>query len=159
MATIAESLETPRVSSRGHLFVIAALCLLVISTPLRVYHLGDRSLWFDEAVTANVARDTLTHMIAETRGRLTSPILYPSILYLVQKVSTSAVAVRAPSVLASLLAVGLMLAMVRAKLSYSGALIAAAILAVSSSQIRYAQEVREYSLAVLWGAALAYCLL
>ena len=41
----------------------------------------------------------------------------------------------------------------------NAALFSAAILAVSASQIRYAQEVREYSLSVLCAAILIYCLL
>lgn len=159
VATIAESDQTPRVSSPGHFFLIAALCLLVIGTALRMYHLGDRSLWWDEAATANMSRGTLTQMLDETRSRFASPIVFPTILWLVEKVARGSAAVRVPSLLASLLAVIVMLAMVRAKVSHSAALFAAAILAVSASQIRYAQEVREYALAVLWGALLPYCLL
>ena len=68
-------------------------------------------------------------------------------------------AVRAPSVLASLLAVVMMLAMVRVKVSHLAALLSAAMLTVSASQIRYAQEVREYSLSVLFAAILIFCFL
>jgi hypothetical protein len=59
-----------------HLFLVAALLLLAIGTALRIYHLGDRSLWFDEAVTANTSRGTLSQILEETRSRLTSPIIY-----------------------------------------------------------------------------------
>ena len=158
-ATIVKPSETPRFSSRGHFFLVAALFLLVIGAALRVYHLGDRSLWFDEALTANTSRGTLTHMLEETRARCSAPIVHPYILYLVQKVSSGPVAVRVPSVLASLLAMLVMLAMVRAKVSCSAALFSAAILTVSASQVRYAQEVREYSLTVLLAASLIYCFL
>jgi hypothetical protein len=156
--TIAKSCEMLWVSSHRRFFLAAALFLLTIGAALRVYHLGNRSLWFDEALTANTSRGTLTQMLEETRTRCSAPIIHPYILYLVQKVSSDPVAVRAPSVVASLLAVFLMLAMVRAKVSYSAALFSAAILTVSVSQVRYAQEVREYSLAVLLAACLIYCL-
>ena len=66
-------------------------------------------------------------------------------------------AARIPSVMASLLAILVILAMVRAKVSYSAAVFAASILTVSASQIRYAQEVRESS-SVLCAAILIYCL-
>src|ERR1700733_236654 len=145
--------------SHGHFFLIAALFLLLVGTALRMYHLGNRSLWFDEAVTANTSRGTLTQMLEETRARLTSPILYPCILYLVERVSKAPVAVRMPSVLASLFAILVMLTMVRAKVSRSAVLFSVAILTFSASQIRYAQEVREYSLSVLWAAILISCLL
>ncbi|MDT7815469.1 MAG: hypothetical protein QOJ42_5385 [Acidobacteriaceae bacterium] len=158
-ATIAGSDRGLPVLSPRRVFLAFALFLLVISTALRVYHLGNRSLWWDEAATANMSRGTLTQMLDETRSRFASPVVYPTILWLVEKVAKGSAAVRVPSLLASLLAVVVMLAMVRAKVSYSAALFAAAILAVSASQIRYAQEVREYALAVLWGALLPYCLL
>lgn len=158
-STIADSGKMPWVSSQGRFFLVSALFLLTIGVALRVYHLGDRSLWFDEALTANTSRGTVTHMLEQTRARCSAPIIHPYILYLVQKVSSGPVAVRAPSALASLLAVLVMLAMVRAKVSCSAALFSAAILTVSASQVRYAQEVREYSLTVLLAASLIYCLL
>jgi uncharacterized membrane protein len=156
---LVEQGSIPRASFRGPAFLVAALFLFTLGLALRVYHLGNRSLWFDEALTANTSRGTLTHMIDVTRSRGSAAIMHPYILYLVEKVGKSAVAVRAPSVLASLLAVLVMLAMVRAKVSQNAALFAAAILAVSASQIRYAQEVREYSLTVLFATILIYCLL
>jgi uncharacterized membrane protein len=158
-ATITGSHRALPVLRPRRLFLAFAFFLVVSGTALRSYHLGDRSLWFDEAVTANTSRGTFTQMINETRARLTSPIVYTSILYLVERVAQSAVAVRAPSVLASVLAIVIMLAMVRAKVSYMAAIFSATILTLSASQIRYAQEVREYSLSALWGVCLIYCLL
>ncbi len=157
-APVAPPSELPGIPSHGRFFVIAALLLLTIATALRVYHLGDRSLWWDEAVTANISRGTLTQVLEKTQ-RVSAPVVHPYILYLMEKVGKGPVAVRAPSVLASLLAVLVMLAMVRGKVSPNAALFSAAILAVSASQIRYAQEVREYSLSVLCAAILIFCLL
>lgn len=157
--TVAEKEETSSRSFRLFFFLLAALVLLTLAAALRIYHLGDRSLWFDEALTANTSRSTLTHMIEATRSRGSAPVAHPYILYLVEKIGKSAVAVRLPSVLASLLAVFMMLAMVRTKVSQNAALFAAAILVVSASQIRYAQEVREYSLSVLFATILIYCVL
>ncbi len=156
IATATEPGEIQVLSPRSFFLVVAVL-LLTIGAALRVFHLGDRSLWYDEAVTANTSRGTLAQVLEETR-QVSAPVIHPYILYLVEKIGTSPVAVRAPSVLASLLAVLLMLAMVRAKVSRNAALFSAAILAVSASQIRYAQEVREYSLAVLFATLLIYCL-
>jgi hypothetical protein len=134
------------------------LLLLAVATTLRSYHLGNRSLWYDEAMTANASRGTFAQVLQVTR-RFSAPVIHPYILYLVEKVGQTSAAVRAPSALASLLAVLVMLAMVRVKISRKAALFAAAILAVSASQIRYAQEVREYSLAVLVAAILIFSLL
>lgn len=145
--------------SYGSFFLVVAALILISGIALRTYHLGVRSLWFDEAVTANTSGGTLTQMLAETRARLTSAIVYPCILFLVEKITRSAAAVRAPSMLASILTVVVILAMVRAKVNRKTILFAAAILAISASQIRYAQEVREYSLSSLCAACLIYCFL
>src|SRR5262249_31778050 len=76
------------------------------------------------------------------------------------KVSAAPLAVRIPSVLASLLAVFLMLAFVAIPaVDYKTAGLAALMLSVSAAQIRYAQEVREYSLSVLYATALLYVFL
>lgn len=158
-ATRTETGEGSGTLSRLPYFLLAAFVLLTIAAALRMYHLGDRSLWFDEALTANTSRSTLTHMIEATRSRGSAPVVHPYVLYLVEKVGRSAEAVRLPSVLASLMAVFMMLAMVRTKISQYAALFSAAILAVSASQVRYAQEVREYSLSVLFATVLIYCLL
>jgi uncharacterized membrane protein len=143
----------------ARVFTVAALSIIIIAAGLRFYHLGKRSLWFDEAVTANASRGTLAEVLEETRARGSAPIIHPTVLYLSEKIGKSADVVRAPSLAASLLAVVMMLMMVRAGIDPWSALFAAAILAVSGSQVRYAQEVREYSFAVLCGAVLIYCLL
>jgi len=146
-------------TGRRRLFFAAAVFLLTLGAWLRVYHLGVRSLWFDEAVTANISRGTFAEVLQQTRAIGSAPVVHPYILYLVERVSHGPVAVRAPSVLASFLAILLTLAMVRVQVRPSAALLSAAILAISTSQIRYAQEVREYSLSILLASALIFCLL
>jgi hypothetical protein len=145
--------------SLSKFYLIAALLVLTTGLTLRVYHLGLRSLWYDEAVTANISRGAVTQILDQTRLRSSAPIVHPYILYLAEEFAKGPVAARAPSALASFLAILIVLALVRAKVSYTAALFSAAILAVSASQIRYAQEVREYSLSVLFSTLLIFCLL
>jgi len=159
--------------SVGRSFLIAALVVLAIGTGLRLYHVGGRSLWSDEAIAANIShgiqydatftahpsRATFTEVLGQVRMWGSSPIVYPYLLYLIEKVAEGPVAVRTLSVLASILAVIVMLAMSRLDVSSNAALFSAAILAMSTTQIRYAQEVREYSLAVLFASVLIFCLL
>jgi uncharacterized membrane protein len=142
----------------GRSLSIAALLLVAIAVGLRLYCIGTRSLWYDEAVTANASRGSMLQALDETR-QFSAPMAHPYLLYLVEKVDSSPIAVRMPSFLASVLAVLLMLAMVRAGISPEAAIFAAAMLACSSSQIRYAQEVREYALAVLVATILIYLFL
>jgi hypothetical protein len=98
-----------RRSTLGRSLAITALFLLAIAVGLRLHRLGTRSLWDDEAVTANASRDTLPQVVDATR-HFSAPMACPYVLYLVEKVASSPVAVRMPSVLASGLAVLLMLA-------------------------------------------------
>ena len=116
-------------------------------------------MWYDEAHTVHFSSSTFKEALAQTQSWGSYPIIYPSGLYLVQKVSQGPVAVRLPSVLASIAAILVMLAMVRVNVGHDVAILAAAILTVSFSQIRYAQEVREYSLSVLFAAILVFCYL
>ena len=139
------SAHAPAFRPWGRSLPVIALLLLALAVGLRLHRLSSRSLWYDEAVTANASRDTLPHVLDTTR-QLSAPMAYPYLLYLVEKVASTPAAVRMLSMLASVLAVLLMLAMTRAGIRPEAALFAAAILACSSSQIRYAQEVRE----MLW---------
>ncbi len=140
------------------IFPILALLIITIGSAFRFYHLGLRSLWWDEAVTANISRGTFAEVLQKTRG-VSAPVVHPYLLYFVERVARGPVAVRIPSAVASILAILIILAMVRAKVSPYAALIASTIFAISATQIRYAQEVREYSLSVLWATCLIYCLL
>ena len=158
---------------KGRSFLPIAAFLLTIAAGLRIYHLGGRSLWSDEAIVATISRGTsydkafvphpsrgtFAEVLEQTRTWGSYPVFYPCILYLVEKVGADPIAVRAPSILASILAVLVLLAMGRVGVSLDAALFSAAILAVSTAQIRYAQEVREYSLSVLFAAIMIFCLL
>ena len=95
--TSSEPPKATRMRWSYRIFLATAVLLLLAGTALRLYHLGVRSLWFDEAVTANTSTGTLTQMLEETRERLTSAIVYPCILYVTEKASRTAWAVRVPS--------------------------------------------------------------
>jgi len=137
----------------------AALVILVAVMP-RAYHLGQRSLWLDEAIAANISRGTLAQTLILTRALHSAPIIHPFILCAVEKAAVSAVSVRLPSLIASLLAVILMLWMAASRLvDREIGVLAALMLSVSASQVRYAQEVREYSLSVLYATVLLYAFL
>ena len=157
-AAASETSESTR-SFPNRYFLVAALLLLAVAAVLRFYHVGGRSLWFDEALTADISRGTWTEALEGTRSEGSVPVIHPYLLYLIEKATDAPTSVRFPSVLASLLAVAMMLAMVRVNVSQEASLFAAAILTVSPSQIRYAQEAREYSFSVLFAALLIFCLL
>ena len=140
-----------------HVFLMGSALIILLASSLRIYHVSQRSLWLDEAIAANISRGTVAETLVLTRALHSAPIVHPLILQATEAVSTQPLAVRFPSLLASVLAVCLMLYFVRIpSLDPRTAALASLMLGVSASQIRYAQEVREYSLSVLIAALLCY---
>src|SRR5260370_40853186 len=91
-------------------YVAAAISILIIATILRLPQLGV-SLWFDEALYANNARTTLQNLIELTRSNYSSPLGLPLVLFVIEKFSVSAWIVRAPSVVFSVGAIAVILAL------------------------------------------------
>jgi predicted membrane-bound mannosyltransferase len=93
-------------------FLLVSVFILLFAVALRIYRIGQRSLWYDEAVAANISRGTLVETLTLTRARHSAPITHPLLLYVVEKVDTGPLAVRGPSLVASVLAVFMMLSLV-----------------------------------------------
>ncbi|MEN8165162.1 MAG: glycosyltransferase family 39 protein [Acidobacteriota bacterium] len=140
-------------------YLVLCVTVLLVAGVFRFYHLADRSLWLDEARVANYAGQSISENITKTRLGSSSPVAYPLLLQAMRQFADSPFAVRSISAVSSLLAIFVILMLVRVGFEGSGALIAAAILAVSPSQIRYAQEVREYSLSVLLASLMVFAFL
>ena len=138
------------------IYVILSVLLLVAAALLRFHDLSQRSLWIDEAAAAIYSQGTIAQTIDNTRHRNTSPIVFPLILQAVQKIDRSAVGVRLPSAIFSVLAVLVMLLMPRTGVDRRVAFFAATVLTLSASQIHWAQEAREYSLSVLLASLMIY---
>ena len=141
-----------RMSDRGktRLYYAAAVCLLIAAAALRFYDLPGNSITFDEATAANNSRGSLSSVLARTRDSNTSPILYPLVLYAVQKVESSPLSVRIVPAAASVLTIAALLFLLpRVGVSRWAAFIAALLAAGSVNSIWNAQDVREYSVDAL----------
>ena len=143
----------------NRIFLIVSFLVVMSAVLLRLYHIEDRSLWLDEAKSANFARGTFAETLSNTQFHDSAPIAHPFILYVAQKIGEGPLAVRFPSFIASVLAVMVMLGLVYAKIEWRAAMFSALMLAMSASQIRYAQEVRSYSLSVLFAALMLWAFL
>jgi hypothetical protein len=139
---------------KSRIFWVAAILVVLIAVLLRFYHIDQRSLWYDELATANYSRGTLKETLERTRSYSSAPIVHPFILNLVEKYRDDALAVRLPSFLAGVLAIVVLLSARWAGVGARATVISALLLALSATQIRYSQEVREYSLSVLTAALL-----
>lgn len=138
-------------------FLFVSVLIILFAVALRSYHIGRRSLWYDEAVAANISRGTLAQALTLTRAEHSAPITHPLLLYVVEKVDAGPLAVRGPSLAASVLAVVLMLCLINIpSVDQKTAVLSALMLSLSAAQIRFGQEVREYSLSVLYAALLLY---
>jgi mannosyltransferase len=121
---------------------------VLVAAGLRLWGLGNRSFWFDEAAT----------ILAALHGPLdglTEPPLYALLLrgWLALVPADSEWLVRLPSAACAVACVPLLALWVRWRLGGRAAWIAAALVAVAPAQLVYAQEARMYAPAVLAGLA------
>ncbi len=132
------------------LYYAACVSLLVVAAGLRFHDLSEHYLRVDEAVTANNSRGTFSETISNTRCCNSNPILYPLVLYAVQKIESTRFSVRFLPAMASVLVVaGMLLWLPRLGVARGAAFLAALLATLSVEAIRHAQDVREYSIDAL----------
>ncbi len=136
---------------RGEAIPLALLALLtLVAGALRRYHLGQQSLWFDEADLVIRAREPLGQLLRNFVHPGENGPLYTLGLACWMKVfGTSEVAVRLPSAIAGTLAIPAFYGLGRALRGSRLGLIAAALLTISPYAHWYAQDAKMYSLLVL----------
>lgn len=135
---------------------------LAVAAALRLYRLGQNSLWVDEYSSLVTARLSLTQIPAAALSHNAfEPPLYFWLLHVVIGVfGDSETALRLLSVVAGVLTVPLMVLLVRGiGESSRAASISAALLAVSPLHLWYSQEARPYALLVCLGVGSLVCLL
>jgi mannosyltransferase len=124
-----------------------------VALVLGLVRLATPSLWVDEAFTAHAVRETLVNPIDQYHW-LYYALLKPWSLL----AGTSEWALRLPSVFASVLACGLLVALGRRFLERRVALVGGLLLATSPFLVKWSQQARSYSL-VLAAAIVATLLL
>lgn len=120
---------------------------LLLGATLRLAGLDARSLWFDEAYTVWLSEQTLDVIwsIPAQPGDDPHPRALKTVLhYWIDATGRSDLAVRLPTVLASILNLALLGLLARRLFGPTTAVIAVALLAVAPLDIWYAQEVRMY---------------
>ena len=129
---------------------VALGVILLIAAALRIYGIGEQSLWFDEAASVRIVRQDFATMMSSIKDDERIPPLHYWILHAWVRVFGHAEwSVRLPSALAGVGAVGVLYFLTRRLFGVGAALVAALLLAVAPYQIQYAQEARSYSLMVL----------
>jgi uncharacterized membrane protein len=120
--------------------------VLLLALALRVWDLGARSLWFDEANEYWVATAPFVQIMHSVGVGILDPPLYSFLLHLWMKFSANEWWLRFLSVIASLAGVMGVMVLARRLGGTSTAIAAGLLAAVSPSDIRYAQEVGQYAL-------------
>ena len=131
---------------------LAAL-LVLLALALRLYHIGDRSLWLDETYTAHAVRyATLGDVVAWTYTSLDQMPVFNVITWLLRGLGATEWALRLPSALAGALSVLAVYHLGRAVARPRVGLIAALLLAVLPFAVWYGQEARAYAVLMLFSA-------
>jgi len=129
--------------------------ITLLGLGLRVWALGAKGLWLDEAFSIWMGRHPLPELLDWIVRIDQHPPLYYTLLHGWLALGDGEAWVRALSALASAFTIPVFFAMVRTLSADLPALIAALILAVSPFHIRFAQEARMYALLTL-AAAIAF---
>lgn len=139
-------------SAREVLLVILAITLLG-AIPRFVY-LGQSSLWLDEAMTYWITNGGVADMLRENIAHGSGGVLFPFLVRPFLFLSDSEVALRAPACIAGVAGIPVVYLLCRLFINTRWAYGAALMVAMSPTQIRYSQELREYSFAFLIAALL-----
>ena len=132
------------------LYYAACVVLLIAAAGLRFHDLSEKSPRHDEGVAAEISRGTLWEVVGGTRSNNSSPILYPLVLFAVQKVESTPFSIRVVPATASVLTVAVMLFLLpRLGVARGAAFLAALLATLSVEAIRHAQDAREYSIDAL----------
>ena len=126
------------------------ICVTVLGTFLRFYHIGVKSLWIDEAFSFRSAQLPLSQIWGAQALVEPNPPLYYTLLKLwVLFFGESEAALRSLSAVIGILTIPLIYVLGRSLGNQQLGLIAALLLAISPINIQYSQEARGYTLLTL----------
>ncbi len=124
---------------------LTLLALIALALALRLWHLGEQSLWLDEAATFTMSAGSLGDVL---RTALEHPLDFPLeriILNPLTRYPPDEFLFRLPAALWGVLGVALTYVLARQVWDREAALLAAGLLALSPYHIRYSQEARNYT--------------
>jgi mannosyltransferase len=122
---------------------------VALATTLRLFRLGTRSFWLDEATSAVLARVDRNVFTSAVIHRQANMVLYYLLLRGWTRLGSSEVVIRGLSVLAGVAAIPAIYLLGRHFFGPKAGRVAALLLSVHAFHIRYSQEARGYSLFVL----------
>ena len=149
-----------RFASGNAFYYAACAALLAVAAALRFHDLAGHDVHYDEATDALQARGSLPEVIEQLRCCNAQPIVRSLLLGAVQLGSVSEFSIRAPSALASVLTVGVLVFLLpRVGIDRPAAFLAGLMAALSSSAVLHARDARIYSVEALVAALMIIGLL
>ena len=133
--------------------------ILLSGFALRLYKLGESSLWYDETVSAFLARQSVLELIGHTARDIHPPAYYLLLHFWTMLVSDSEFALAYFSLIFGVLLIALTYRLARFLTRANIAIWAALLVAFSPFNVWYSQEVRMYTLGAALGVAATYCAL
>ncbi|MFZ5916835.1 MAG: glycosyltransferase family 39 protein [Chloroflexota bacterium] len=148
----AQSIDHPTLT-RGHQVAQGLLLLLLLASfGLRIYRLGDKSIWWDEGLAAWSARQSLPEIARWTASDVHPP-LYFWLLHFWRLLSgDSEFGLRLLSAMIGVLGVAATYLLGRQSGRRQTGLLAALLMTFSRFDVWWSQEARMYILAALWAA-------
>lgn len=124
--------------------------LTLIGALIRLYHLGFKALWFDEAMIYWIVKDrTFSEIIHLNAAYNSAPPLFSILIGLVVNLGETEFILRFIPWLAGVASIPAVYFLARQFSGKIPAYVSAGLVALAPTQVRYSQELREYSLAFL----------
>jgi mannosyltransferase len=137
------------VTSWSRLDSVAALAITIVAAALRLYHLGTRSLWFDEGFSAGIALMRWPDFLRTNSAYSANMAFYYLLLKLWLPLGNSDAWTRGLSALLGIACIPALYWLARKQFGSTAAIGAALLLATNAFHVKYSQEARAYSLVVL----------
>lgn len=127
---------------------LSFIAILLFAFAIRMWDIDARSLWFDEAIEYWVATSNVPDLLKNAWKGLNDPPLYVFLLHWWMKIGQAEFFLRFPSVCFSVLSVAGVSVLTSKLFGQRAGLVAATVMTILPSEIRYAQEVGEYALMI-----------
>ncbi len=125
------------------------LSIIILSFFLRIYNLDGESLWYDEAMSIDISKKTISDIIYVANVDAHPPLYYIILHFWIKIFGDSEFSVRFPSIIFGILSVYMIFKLGELIFNRNIGLLCSFILSISLYHIRYSQEARSYSLLVL----------
>ena len=148
MGSVSNMSETKDETSITVLSRATALALTLLGFGLRIFRLDSESLWYDELLQADLARDAIPIMLNRLTAHSAVPLDY-LISHLWMFFGADDFWMRVPAVVAGTLTLPVAFQLGRRLLGTNQGLLFMALLTMSPFHVRFSQELRPYALVVL----------